>query len=105
MMPDRPKEITVRIPPDEWRKMDDKRHAERETWQSIGTRLFQSWYAGGAGGNGAAADDDDLTDAEEQLVRRVLALVRSGERNAIQALYVALEIGEKLVEALDRGRS
>jgi hypothetical protein len=39
----KPKEITVRVDPDLWRELDDKRHAERTTFQSVGIELFRRW--------------------------------------------------------------
>jgi hypothetical protein len=42
----KPKEITIRVEPEEWERIDDKRHSSRETWQSIGLKLFRSWLAG-----------------------------------------------------------
>jgi hypothetical protein len=42
------KRIALRVPPELWKKWDDKRHKEEETFQGLGVRLFNEWFSGHA---------------------------------------------------------
>lgn len=37
--------ISLRIPADLFRKLEDRRHAERTTFQEVGLRLFETWLS------------------------------------------------------------
>ena len=49
-----PRQIAIRFNPDDYKRLDDKRHAEDTTWQTVGTALWMAWLEGKTA-SGAAA--------------------------------------------------
>lgn len=45
-MAENEKRIVLRVDPEKWHLFDDKRHAERTSFQELGLRLFNQWFSG-----------------------------------------------------------
>jgi hypothetical protein len=96
--------ISLRVPSELFRLIDDKRHAERTSFQQIGIALFRDWLAGVRTASEPEPSAADMTADEAELVQRMLAVIRSGNRDAIDGVTAAIRIGELLISALGPGR-
>jgi hypothetical protein len=56
------KRIALRVDPEQWQKWDDKRHAQRTTFQELGLRLFSEWFAGASPGTPLTSDNQPPTE-------------------------------------------
>lgn len=45
-MEEKKKPIVIRLDLDRWLRYDDRRHAERTSFQQLGERLLEEWFAG-----------------------------------------------------------
>ncbi len=45
-MAENEKRIVIRVDPEKWQELDDRRHAERTSFQDLGVRLFGEWLEG-----------------------------------------------------------
>jgi hypothetical protein len=80
---------------------------DRETNQTEAIDQGLRMWLGGSGVNvtiPAVGPLLEMNMEEAELLKRVLAVIRSGNRDAAKGLHAALEIGELLVEAVGRGR-
>ena len=86
------KRIVVRVEEEQWREFDDKRHAERTTFQELGLRLFQNWMASDKilpvvpEKRDNIPESVDITDAERQWTRALVGILRSDNQVAAQAI-------------------
>ena len=93
------KRIVVRVGEERWRALDDKRHAERTTFQDLGLRLFENWMVGdnkqeiiGETGEirdssyGEAAESADIIDTDKPWLKALLEILHSGNEIAAKAI-------------------
>jgi hypothetical protein len=96
-MPPEEKRIVIRVETGKWVAFDDRRHAERTTFQDLGLRLFETWL-GGDQIIPAMSDKKHekrdivpkstgiLTVTEDRWTRVLVAIFRSGNEVAVRAI-------------------
>ena len=99
-----PRRINLRVDEELFKRLNDKRHAEDTTFQRVGIRLLQEWLADPDAGQPESRPLAEMSPDEAAVVTRILAVLRSGNADAIKGLYAALEIGELLIEAVGKGK-
>jgi hypothetical protein len=95
-MQDEGKRILIRVPTDRWRDYDDRRHAERTTFQELGCRFFEAWMEGNKiiaripGNRSEKSDNIDesnlVSGPDEKWVQALLGILRSGNDVAARAI-------------------
>jgi hypothetical protein len=93
-----PRRINLRVDEELYTLLDDKRHAERTTFQDVGLGFFRAWLKGESAPT--HGNMPELSPSERRIVKRVLSVLRSGNRDAIAGVESALKIGELLVQHL-----
>ena len=83
------KEITIRVDPEEWRMLDDKRHADRTSWQAVGIALFRGWQQSGGVTDVRPSSSSPEPAALPPALQRILDMVPPDQ---LEHVLVALEI-------------
>ena len=94
--------VVFRVDRAEWKTWDDKRHGQRESWQSLAYRLFTEWYTRGIQTEREknpvlSSTKLEYTAAEAPIVERVLRVARSSPV-ARAALISLLDLAEQVRE-------
>jgi hypothetical protein len=96
------KEITIRVGLEEWLRLDDKRHESRETWQSIGLKLFRKWMESETKTEGSvlrsegAREYSSSTPADKMLFSLLERILSSGHPKRVDAAKLALRALDEL---------
>ena len=81
--------ISLRVPADLFRRLEDKRHAERTTFQEIGLRLFEGWLSGAIttgvpqtsdlshNQTGVSSPDGPSTSLSPDSIRQIVAAIKA----------------------------
>lgn len=107
-MAEKEKRIVFRVEAEKWQLFDDKRHAERTSFQNLALRLFDLWLAGNPnqGQSDGAHDENEIkvstfrdkihtsdakgdeygSEAEKPWVSALIQILQSGNDIAVRAL-------------------
>lgn len=91
-MPPEEKRIVIRVEEERWRCFDDRRHAERTTFQELGLRLFESWLnpetkrLENVESRGNIPESAEITEPESQWTNALITILRSGNDIAAKAI-------------------